>query len=198
MRPYVSIDIETTGIDDRSEILQIAAVLDDGISPTGDLPKMNSVIKHEILDYCEPYALGMNAKLLEKVMQNKVETVTPKEAINELLTLLEKAVEYSGVDEKGKPKKVILSGKNLATFDLPKLRIFIQKHGGYTELKSFDKLIHYKTLDVGSLYWDTFGDNVSLSKINELTGRAAVSHDALDDALDVVYAVRYKMNKGQN
>ena len=36
-------------------------------------------------------------------------------------------------------------------------------------------------------------DNVSLSKINELTGRNEVSHNAMDDALDVVYAVRHKL-----
>jgi len=34
---------------------------------------------------------------------------------------------------------------------------------------------------------------VSLSKINELTGRKEVSHNALDDAFDVVYAVRHKL-----
>jgi hypothetical protein len=113
MRPYISIDIETTGIDPRSEILQISGVIDNSVE--------------------------------------------------------------------------------LEEFDIPKIRAFFQKHANGPALNEFDTLCHYKTLDVGSLYFDVFGDNASLSKINELTGRKEVSHNALDDAYDVVYAVRHKL-----
>lgn len=193
IRPYVSVDIETTGIDDRSHILQISAVIDDGISPITELPKLDTVIKYKTITYSEPYALGMNADLFKRMMDKEFKTTEPLEAAQSFIEFLKIAQEWTGLDSKGKPSKVILSGKNLATFDLPKLRIFMSCYGLERE---FDNLIHYKTLDVGSLYYDVFGDNVSLSEINKLTGRAPVNHNALDDALDVVYAVRHKLNKG--
>ena len=191
-RPYVSIDIETTGIDERSHILQISAVFDDLHTSVTELPTLDLPIKWESISYSEPYALGMNAGLLTKMMDKNFETYEPKNASSSLLHFLKECQKLSGVDERGKPRKIILAGKNVASFDIPKIRSFLYSN---SDKEEFDSLIHYKTLDVGSLYYDVFGDNVSLSKINELTGRKAVSHNALDDAFDVVYAVRHKMEK---
>lgn len=190
MRPYLSIDIETTGIDDRSEILQISAILDDG----GDLATLKTIdlpIMHNSIDYSEPYALGMNAELFKKMMNKDFKTYSPASAIVELIVFMED-MKRIYLDEKGRPQNIIFAGKNVASFDIPKIRNFIIKHGK-DHLKYFDNMVHYKTLDVGSLYYDVFKDNVSLSKINELTGRNEVSHNALDDAMDVVYAVRHKL-----
>lgn len=187
-RGYVSIDIETTGIDDKSHILQISAVYDDLKSPISQLKTIDMPIKWDVMTHCEPYAMGMNAKLLEKMMDRNFRTYSTSEAEDQLIIFLKEVQELQGPDEKGRPKKIILAGKNVASFDIPKIRAFL-----YSEKRNFDNLIHYKTLDVGSLYYDTFKDNVSLSEINKLTNRAAVSHNALDDALDVVHAVRYKL-----
>jgi len=193
MRPYLSIDIETTGIDDRSEILQISVVLDDLVSSVSTLNTLDIPIKHKSIDYSEPYALGMNAELLKKMMNKDFKTYTAHNAAWCLVSFMEEMYD-TRKDEKGKPQKIILAGKNVASFDIPKLRQFITKHQGHLELlRRFDRIVHYKTLDVGSLYYDVFKDNVSLSKINELTGRKEVSHNALDDAFDVVYAVRHKL-----
>lgn len=193
MRPYLSIDIETTGIDDRSEILQISAVIDDLVSPISELKILDMPIKHESIEYSEPYALGMNAELLKKMMNKDFKTRTPHSAAWGLVSFMGDMQELYK-DENGKSQKIIFSGKNVASFDIPKLRLFIKKHqSDMNLLERFDRMIHYKTLDVGSLYYDVFKDNVSLSKINELTGRNEVSHNALDDALDVVYAVRHKL-----
>lgn len=189
MRGYVSIDIETTGIDEKSHILQISAVYDDLKSPIKELKTIDLPIKYSVMTHCEPYAMGMNAKLLEKMM-DKNYGFGPQEAMEKLIDFLAQVRELEGVDEKGKPKKIVLAGKNVASFDIPKIQ-YLLKNTEY--LKSFNDLIHYKTLDVGSLYYDVFKDNVSLSEINKLTGRAAVSHNALDDAFDVVYAVRNKL-----
>lgn len=189
-RGYVSIDIETTGIDDKSHILQISAVYDDLKSPISQLKTIDLPIKYKVMTHCEPYAIGMNAKLFEKMMDKNFVTYTPGEALDRLVDFLAQVREAEGVDEKGRPKKIVVAGKNVASFDIPKIRLMMQ---GTDYLKPFDDLIHYKTLDVGSLYFDTFKDNVSLSEINKLTNRAAVSHNALDDAFDVVHAVRYKL-----
>lgn len=193
-RPYVSIDIETTGLDlYRSEILQIAAVFDDLVSPVGDLFTLNLKIKYHSFDYSEPYALIMNQKLITEMSdkEKSKEFVTPHEAAAKLELFIQKVFNATN-------KKVVLAGKNVASFDIPMLNNFLNRSGrnwhDVTEIpEHFRNLIHYKTLDVGSLYYDVFGDNVSLSEINKLTGRKEVSHDALDDALDVVYAVRHKL-----
>jgi hypothetical protein len=196
----VSIDIETTGIDDRSEILQISAIYDNGMGAISDLPFIDLPIKHQSIPYSEPYTLGMNADLLKKMMDENFTTYSPLHAINSLLVFLEKYHNYS-LDNNGKPLKIMFAGKNVAIFDIPKIRAFIKRHAdphlpsleGAISLERFDKITHHKTLDVGSLYYDTFQDNVSLSKINELTGRPKVSHNSLDDAMDVVYGIRHKL-----
>ena len=148
MRPYVSVDIETTGIDDDSHILQIAAVYDDLKTPINELPKFNHAIKYEKLTHCEPYALGMNAELLKKMMNKDFPTSSPHDScvafLNWLLSL--------GFNTKD---RTLFAGKNVASFDIPKLKLHFYKH---SRGLNFDDLIHYKTLDVGSLYFDTFGD----------------------------------------
>lgn len=189
-RGYVSIDIETTGIADQSHILQISAVYDDLKSPISKLKTIDLPIKWDVLTHCEPYAMGMNAELLKKMMDKKFVTYIPSQACVELLEFLYKVQELEGRDNKGEYKKIILAGKNVASFDIPKLNTLYDKE---FRGSNFEKIIHYKTLDVGSLYYDVFKDNVSLSEINKLTNRAAVSHNALDDAFDVVYAVRHKL-----
>lgn len=192
-RPYISIDIETTGIDDVSQILQISAVFDDLVTPVGQLLTLDLPIKHEVMTHCEPYAIGMNAGLFQKMMNKDFKTYSPNVAVNELITFMKRTIELSGTDEKGKQRRIVFAGKNVASFDIPKIRAFIRSVSGNLAATEFDTLVHYKTLDVGSLYYDVFKDNVSLSEINKLTGRASVSHNALEDALDVVYAVRHKL-----
>jgi oligoribonuclease (3'-5' exoribonuclease) len=188
MRPYVSIDIETTGIDDKSHVLQISAVFDDLKSPISELKRIDLPIMWNEITYSEPYALGMNAELFKNMMNKSFKTYSPNEARNQLVRFLNGVRDDIGIDEKGNFTKLILAGKNVASFDIPKITKFMGR-----ESSAFTETINYKTLDVGSLFYDTFGDNVSLSKINALTNRPTVSHNALEDALDVVYAVRYKL-----
>lgn len=191
MRPYISIDIETTGIDKRSEILQISGVIDDG-GKLEDLETFDFAIKHESIDYCEPYALGMNADLLKKMMDKDFKCYSPRDAIT---TLISKLCDFNEkyLDEKGKKQQILFAGKNVASFDIPKIKAFIKKHGSGYNNEVFNSLCHYKTLDIGSLYFDVYGDNVTLSKINKLIGRNEVSYNTLDDAWDVIYAVRHKL-----
>ena len=63
--PYVSIDIETTGLDPETcQILEIGAVLDDWTKPIDELPVYHRLVYHK--EYRgSAYALAMNANLLE-------------------------------------------------------------------------------------------------------------------------------------
>jgi oligoribonuclease len=66
---YVSIDIETTGIDrEKCQILSIGAVIEDtnNIKPISELPSFHAAIKLQDRQgfYGEPVALVMNAELI--------------------------------------------------------------------------------------------------------------------------------------
>jgi hypothetical protein len=195
LTPYLSIDIETTGISDNAQILQISAVFDDLKSPLGSLKTIDLPIKYEVLNNAEPYAIGMNAELFKKMMDKNFKVFTPYQAASELITFIRDCRNLLPLDWTGNnTQKLVFAGKNVASFDIPKIKAFLSEVPKPADfISSFNRDVHYKTLDVGSLFFDTFGENVSLSEINKLTGRTAVSHNALDDAFDVVHAVRHKL-----
>ena len=65
--PYVSIDLETTGLDaDTCQILEIGAIYDDGTKYVDDLPIYHKYVYHPLYTG-EPYALALNAKILKRL-----------------------------------------------------------------------------------------------------------------------------------
>ena len=63
MRPYVSIDIETTGLDWRTcQIIEIGAVIDDFKTAIVDLPTFRCYVDQGLF-YGEPFALSMHAEI---------------------------------------------------------------------------------------------------------------------------------------
>jgi len=209
IRPYISIDLETTGLGERSEILQLGAVLDNGTSEIEDLKKINYIIKKKEYNYGEAYALGMNAWIFEEIKKHmdRKETSIPVRGFNvvmqkfsELIVDCSKlALEFDKENPPRFPhpqgrgavenKKIQLAGKNVGIFDRVKLDQECK-----TNNFTLPGLLQHRGIDVGSLFYDKFGYNPSLDEINRLTGRKEVSHDALDDALDVVHAIRWKVN----
>ena len=68
---YISIDIETTGLDPETcQILSIGAVIEDTLNqlPFEDLPKFHGVIKRENVSG-SLFALNMNRDLIETIVQ---------------------------------------------------------------------------------------------------------------------------------
>ena len=68
---YISIDIETTGLDPETcQILSIGAVIEDTLNPIPfeDLPKFHGVIKRENVSG-SLFALNMNRDLIETIVQ---------------------------------------------------------------------------------------------------------------------------------
>ena len=66
---YVSIDIETTGLNpDKCQIIEFAAVVDDlqDQQPIEKLPKFQTYIRHESYTG-EPYALAMHSNIFKKL-----------------------------------------------------------------------------------------------------------------------------------
>lgn len=208
IRPYVALDLETTGLDtSKSQILQIAAILDNGKDVVQQLPKFVVFVKNDLITYGEPFALGMNAWIFNEIHRSltKQETKYPVASLEQALVslrhfLIDAARGAKAWDEangKDKPKEQVqIAGKNVAGFDIPLLlnqadQIRFDPIASLgEEIKAY---IEHRTIDVGAMFYGEFGRNAGLNTINKLTGRTEVSHDALDDCLDVVHAIRYKM-----
>jgi oligoribonuclease (3'-5' exoribonuclease) len=195
MRPYISVDLETSGLDlEKSEILEVGAVFDDGVSPIEKLQSFSFVISLQVLTHAEPYAVNMNARLFQAMVNKEgVSVVTAFDALTALFREASSKAQMWDIDWKFKPgPRVYIAGKNAASFDIPIIKSFLKRHE--YPAKELLQLIHYQVLDVGSMYFPDFGRIPSLSDISAKIGRKEVTHKALDDAFDVVHAIRHKFS----
>lgn len=194
--PYVSIDLETTGLSYDSDILEIAAIFDDGVSPVEELERFHALIRYDQFKHAEMYAVNMNAELIKEILKQKDSSYKPHQAFhhfNEWLTGCR--IRIAGTNQ-GKLPRLFVAGKNVAGFDIPMLQRNYQNYVDGRIENNITNNFYHRTLDVGSMYFPHFGENVTLGKINELTGRAVqVSHRAMDDAMDVVVAIRHLMKQ---
>jgi hypothetical protein len=171
--PYLSLDVETTGVNvPKVHVLQLSAVYDNGDS-IESLPTFDAVIAWPKILYGEEYAMNLNRHLIERAAMND-NVVTLGKAKADFETWL------SQVQPQG---KITVAGKNAAGFDLP---IFTNQVNGF-----FFKRFLRRVLDPGSMYTEYFDHIPTLDEINTWIGGEAVTHDALKDAFDVVRAVRY-------
>lgn len=203
MRPYISIDIETTGLDiERSHILQLGWVLDDGVSPIENLKTGNFLIENPVITYGESYAIAMNAwifaELAKKPSDRKMACETLGGALGALqedvFTASRLAEAYDkAAGAKHPSDKVQVAGKNVGNFDYPIIKHKIDTELVGTGRATMLKLIDHRFLDVGSIYYSDFGRNPGFNSICELVGIPAINHNALDDAMAVVKCLRHKL-----
>ena len=169
---YVSIDIETTGLDpDYCQVLELGAVIEDWVSPIANLPTFRHILKYDKLRG-EAGGLAMNAKLLKQ----------PATCLPENL-----GYEFSGwLQENGiDPKHVQAAGKIFASFDAQ----FLKRVPGFSELVRF----HHRTIDPCMLFWqnddESLPDTKTCMKRAGITGN--VAHTAVEDALAVIKMIRF-------
>lgn len=171
--PYLAIDVETTGLDtDRSQILQIAAIYDDGSSPIENLQRFNEIIWRRSFDYSEPVAMAMNADLVRRTYLGSGLTLVQDKWEAFIQGLLAPAGVNAG--------KLHAAGKNAAGFDLPVLR-----SNGFSTAA-----FKHRVLDVGTLYAHEFDHVPSFDEIAAHLNLGEVAHDALADCEMVVHAIR--------
>lgn len=195
---YVSIDIETLGLDPLTcDTIEVGAVLDTITDPWNlpdikELPRFQCYItKPNNIYQGEPYAMWMNAKILKRIADreegfNYIPGDMLDEVFAEWLTDIWKHEHYPIIDPKP-DRKVVMAGKNFASFDLP----FLKRLGFGKSFK-----IHHRSLDPGSMYFDINKDEVppDLTMCLHRAGIVKeVTHDAVEDALDVVRCVRHKL-----
>lgn len=194
---YVSIDIETTGLDpDQCQVLEFGAVLDNG-GEIEDLPTFSRVIyRRQVVG--EPFALGMNAELVKLIAveggerekaswgEEKAPPATAFCMEHSLGVEFSTWLQVHGMEGYRGKVRVNVAGKNFAGFDLRFLR----------RIESWEKCIrvNHRTIDASVLYWQP-GDK-ELPSLGTCLKRAGlvdvVTHRAVDDAKAVVRLLRGK------
>jgi len=233
---YISIDVETTGLDPEiNQILSIGAVIEDTSNPLpfDQLPKFHAVIKRESV-YGSIFALNLNRDLIQamKDYSEARTNVAKKEVENsfgakfyneeEVVEALFQFCYDNGMVENpdtnswshaqisnyfkfvnGKSYPILTSnmpkvylncaGKNFAGFD----KKFLEKLPRWKQVFS----IRSRVLDPGILFVDWNNDD-SVPGLGECKKRAGiegiVTHNAVEDAMDVVMLFRKYINKNQD
>lgn len=186
---YVSIDLETTGLDPNTcQILEIGAVIDDlaNLKPLDELPSFHAYVVPQSYEGQEPlfvgqaFALQMNAAILKKIAlrkENKEDNFVLEE---ELASTFKTFLRKNGY---AKPDKVVAAGKNYGTFD----KLFLEQLPEWGEVR-----FHHRIIDPAMLFIRK-GDLVppNLSLCLERAGLPnEVKHTAVADALQVIQLVR--------
>lgn len=182
---YVSIDIETTGLDpDKNQVIQFGAVLDNFVTAVPKLPSFERLVVNPKDEYVgSAYALGMNGWIFEKIRE--INLLEPDQTWCYHHQLAAEFCHW--ITSQGWPadEPLLCAGKNFASFD----RQFLLRLPNW---KSQHKM-HHRTLDPGSMYYEVSDWNRPPCTEN-CCRRAGVidnvTHDALDDAFQVVQLIR--------
>ncbi len=188
---YVSIDIETLGLDPEwCDTIEFGAVIDNLTSPLEELPRFHCYITRPGNKYRgEPYAMAMHSKILYRIANREHGFIyTPFDLLDEVFASWLEEHEILDKDDDSK-KSISIAGKNFATFDLN----FLKKMG-------FGKRTKYKhrVIDPGSMFLEA--DDSMVPGLQDCMARAGVEkpveHTAVEDALDVIKCIRYKLCNG--
>lgn len=208
---YVSIDIETTGLNPETcQILSVGLVVEDtnNIVHLDELPKLEIGIVRENITG-ELFAINMNKQLLEDIKNyryaktvsegNQVSAQTGRQYLSEsnvVMAIADFLIDNGVFNDQEKtlsslgcknhsPLYFTAAGKNFESFDLK----FLER---LPRWKQYFK-VRSRVLDPAILFVDWKNDKSlpSLSACKERAGLDShVSHNAVEDALDVVALLR--------
>lgn len=179
---YVSIDIETTGLNPETcSIIEFGAVIDDlsCLNPIDKLPKFQRYVNiaelHNLI-VGEPYALSMHGEIFKRLAEHDIYKY--KFCDCDRLTF-----EFSEFLLNNKIDQPInVAGKNFSGFDIQFLR----------RLPNWNIRIHYRTIDPAILFLEPTDNNMPDTKTcKERAGfTGEVAHTAIEDCLDIIQLVR--------
>jgi len=184
--PYVSIDIETTGLDPETcQILEIGAVWDEWTRPIHELPVYHRLVCYR--DYRgNAYALALNANLLRRLSGQREPCWRDPDQVADDFAAWLRDCGWDG------QRGLTPAGKNFASFD----RQFLKR------LPRFEQVVklHHRTLDPAILFWrpedEKLPDSKTCYERAGLDGK--VAHTAVEDALAVVRLIRTGIKRLRN
>lgn len=194
---YVSIDIETLGLDpDNCDIIEFGAVIDDLKSPIEALPSFHCYISKEKYKG-EAYAMSMHPTILKRIGVRELGyRHLPPEYLDESFSdwLIQQGFSFTHkyCDKTGdrlQLTEITVAGKNFSGFDLRFLR----------RLPNWGRTVRcrHRVIDPSMLYFDPMTMEVppSLDDCLKMAGiQKDVSHTSVEDALDVIRCLRFKWN----
>lgn len=190
---YISLDLETTGLDANfHQVIEIACVIDNLSCPRGfdyleHCDSFRKIVRHRNYNF-SPYAMKMHLKngLIDELLRSTHASSSDVVEIGQAGGLL---INFLNQNDLYAPSiKPTIAGKNFARLDAP----FLFRMHGFSVGQEW---WHHRSLDVGSLYAKPT-DN-ELPSTEECLKRAGLksggNHRAMDDALDVVRLVRHAL-----
>lgn len=188
---YISLDIETTGLDESyCQVLSIGAIIEDTSKelPLKMMPKFHCYIYHDKI-VGQPYALNLNKNIIEILSKNKPDCMAGYINYNDEIIIAEPTAAVHMfmnflADNEINISDFIVAGKNFNAFDkkfletLPNWKLYFKPHR--------------RVLDPAtSLTLKTDTVPPDLKTCLERVGIfKEVAHDAVEDAFDVVQVLR--------
>lgn len=193
MSKYVSVDIETTGLDpNKNQIIEFAAVIEDteNIKPIEELPYFSKLVLHKEYTW-NSIAARMNQDIWKEIQeieeeQGKIFTMNRRSGDKWIIPdVLFIEFSYFLNAHLGQKQQIVAAGKNFGAFDLQ----FLKK------LPDSEVVFHHRFIDPAMLFMDFKKDLVPPS-LSECLKRAGldntVRHRAKGDALQVIQLLRTK------
>jgi len=184
---YVSIDIETTGLQTETcDIIEFGAVMDDlnDPRPLCKLPVFHCYFTKENFNG-NPYALSMHPKIFRRIA-NKEGSYSYLNA-TKFGYVFKKFLTQRGYEEENGRVYINAAGKNFGSMDLQFLN-------AKTDLNNHVKIRH-RILDPGSMF--ATPEDADVPGTRECLIRSGyspnITHTAVADAVDVIKMVRFKM-----
>lgn len=206
---YVSIDIETTGLDvDNNQILEFGAILEDteNILEYNEIPKFSCIIERKNISG-QVIALDINQRIISilsnywkskgekrEILKETYNVIKEDELVSKFLNWLAphfatKENSCSELELYSYDFVLNIAGKNYASFD----GRFLEKVQGWKQLVKF----RHRMIDP-SIYYVDWSKDECLPNLDECLKRAGiekvVTHTAVEDAWDVIQVLRKKYN----
>lgn len=189
MKPYFSIDLETTGLDPKNhQILEIGIIYEDPMKQLSfeEIPKFRCLVEYENF-IGSAFAINLNQRIFKEIVE--LEKSGDKDHILwDINTAVDRAARF--IDSNcviNRDRQIRITGKNFGSFD----KNFLVKNQFFNRLAN---KVSHRYLDVGSMFFDpkTMDWIPSTEECYKLTGidKEVVSHTAIDDAWDVIKIIR--------
>jgi len=178
---YLSIDIETTGLDpEKCDVLEIAFIIEDTENklPREYCPTLHLFLDNDFYNF-EPKALEMNSETMDIIKKLKEKQHYSLCKPGEITEKINSFLFENNIDT------ITLAGANLEGFDMKFLSRFLTK----LTLLRFNR----RAIEPAHYFVDWAKDE-KLPSLQECKKRAGiegdVAHNALDDAWDVIQVLR--------